>query len=79
MVKVSAVDSDDGSLTVARQLPAASGSVACMADVPPTDWLPFGQLTTIVRYVLPDHTTETCVAPEPVKAKACEVCSGGSR
>ena len=49
IVYVSAVDSDVGSLTVARQLPLASGSDAAMAEVPPTLWLPFGQLTSMVR------------------------------
>ena len=44
-----AADSDAGSLTVARQLPVASGSDAAMAEVPPTFWLPFGQLTAMVR------------------------------
>ncbi len=48
-VYVSAVDSVVGSLTVARQLPLASGRVAAMAEVPPTLWLPLGQLTTMVR------------------------------
>ena len=51
MVYVSEVVSDAGSLTVARQLPLASGSDAAMADVPPTLWLPLGQLTSMVRYV----------------------------
>ena len=37
-----------------------------MADVPPTLWLPFGQLTTIVRYVSPDQRTEIAIAPVPV-------------
>ncbi len=78
IVYVSAVDSDVGSLTVARQLPLASASDAAMADVPPTLWLPFGQLTSIVRYVAPDHVTETSMAPVPVKPKLLERCCGGS-
>ena len=49
MVYVKDVDSDEGSLTVARQLPLASGSDAAMADVPPTLCPPFGQLTSMVR------------------------------
>lgn len=49
IVYVSAIDSEVGSLTVARQLPLASGNEACMADDPPTFWLPLGQLTCIVR------------------------------
>jgi hypothetical protein len=36
MVYVNDVDSDVGSLTVARQFPLASGSDAAMAEVPPT-------------------------------------------
>jgi hypothetical protein len=48
-VYVSAADSDDGSLTVARQFPLASARDAAMADVPPTLWSPLGQLTVMVR------------------------------
>jgi hypothetical protein len=36
MMNVSATDSDAGSVTVAMQAPFASGSVAAMAEVPPT-------------------------------------------
>ena len=79
IVYVSDVDSDAGSLTVARQLPDASGSVAAMAEVPPTFWLPFGQLTSMVRYVSPDHTTEIRMEPVPVKPNWFEVWVGGSR
>jgi hypothetical protein len=78
IVYVSAADSDAGSLTVARQLPLASGSDASMADDPPTLWLPLGQFTSIVRYVSPDHVTETSMAPVPVKPKLLERCCGGS-
>jgi hypothetical protein len=49
IVYVSEVVSEAGSLTVARQLPLASGSDAAMAAVPPTLWSPLGQLTCIVR------------------------------
>ena len=50
-----------------------------MADVPPTLWLPLGQLTSMVRYVSPDHSTEISMAPVPVNPYSFEVCSGGSR
>jgi hypothetical protein len=43
------VDSDAGSLTVARQLPLAEGKVTAIAEVPPAFWLPPGQLTSRVR------------------------------
>ena len=79
MVYVSDVDSDVGSLTVARQLPLASGSDAAMADVPPTLWSPLGQLTSIVRYVFPDQTTETSIAPAPVNPNWFDDWSGGLR
>jgi hypothetical protein len=49
IVYVRAVDSDAGSLTVARQLPLALGKDAAMAEDPPTFWLPLGQLTCMVR------------------------------
>jgi hypothetical protein len=49
IVYVSEVVSEAGSLTVARQLPLASGSDAAMAAVPPTLWSPLGQLTPMVR------------------------------
>jgi hypothetical protein len=49
MLYVSAVDSDEGSLTVAMQLPRASGSVSAITPVPPALWLPLGQLATSVR------------------------------
>jgi hypothetical protein len=49
MVYVKDTVSDAGSLTVARQLPLASGSDAAMAEVPPTLWSPLGQLTSMVR------------------------------
>jgi len=49
IVYVSDAFSDGGSLTVATQLPLALGSEAAMAEVPPTLWLPFGQLTCMVR------------------------------
>ena len=39
---------------------------ADMADVPPTLWLPFGQLTCMVRWVVPDHNTEISIAPVPM-------------
>jgi hypothetical protein len=79
MVYVNEVDSDVGSLTVARQLPLASGSDAAMADVPPTLWSPLGQLTSMVRYVFPDQTTETSIAPAPVNPNWFEGWSGGLR
>jgi hypothetical protein len=79
MVYVNDVDSDVGSLTVARQFPLASGSDAAMAEVPPTLWSPLGQLTSMVRYVLPDHTTETSMAPLPVNPNWFEGWSGGLR
>jgi hypothetical protein len=66
IVYVNDVDSDAGSLIVARQLPLASGSDAAMADVPPTLWFALGQLTSMVRYVVPDQTTDTSIAPAPV-------------
>ena len=78
IVYVRAVDSDAGSLTVARQLPLASGKDAAMAEDPPTFWLPLGQLTCMVRYVGPDQTTETCIAPVPVKPTLLERWAGGS-
>src|SRR3984957_5058728 len=77
MVYVNDVDSDVGSLTVARQLPLASGSDAAMAEVPPTLWLPLGQLTSIVRQVALDQTTGPPVAPAPVNPKELERCCGG--
>ena len=46
---MSATDSDDGSVTVARQLPLAWLREAAMAEGPPTLWLPLGQLTVMVR------------------------------
>jgi hypothetical protein len=49
MVYVNEVVSEVGSLTVARQLPLASGSDAAMAAVPPTFCPPFAQLTCMVR------------------------------
>ena len=49
MVKVSATDSEEGSVTVAMQEPVALGSVAAMAEVPPTVWLPLGHDTTSVK------------------------------
>jgi len=70
MVYVNDVDSDVGSLTVARQLPLASGSDAAMAEVPPTFWSPLGQLIAMVRYVSPDQTTEISIAPVPVALHA---------
>lgn len=78
IVYVRVVDSDVGSVTVARQLPVASGSDAAMAEVPPTFWVPLGQLTCMVRYVEPDQTTEICIAPVPVKPTLLERCAGGS-
>ena len=50
-----------------------------MAEVPPTFWLPFAQLTSMVRYVSPDHTTEISMAPVPVNPYWFDVCTGGSR
>ena len=79
MVYVKGVDSEAGSLTVAMQLPLASGSVVCIAEVPPADWLPLGQLASSVKYVDPDHSTEMVVGPIPVKAKPLERCPGGLR
>ncbi len=79
MVYVSDVASEVGSVTVARQLPLAAGKDAAMADVPPTLWFPLGQLTSMVRYVLPDQTTETSMAPVPVKPYLFDGWSGGSR
>ena len=79
MVYVNDVDSDVGSLTVARQLPLASGSDAAMAEVPPTFWSPLGQLTSIVRYVFPDQTTEISIAPAPVNPNWFDAWSGGLR
>ena len=79
MVYVNDVDSDVGSLTVARQLPLASGSDAAMADVPPTLWSPLGQLTSMVRYVFPDQTTEISIAPVPVNPNWFDGWSGGLR
>ena len=79
MVYVSELDSEAGSLTVARQLPLASGRDAAMADVPPTLWSPLGQLTSMVRYVVPDQTTETSIAPLPVKPYLFDDWSGGLR
>jgi hypothetical protein len=64
---------------VAKQLPLASGSDAAMAEVPPTLWSPLGQLTSMVRYVLPDHTTEICMAPLPVNPNWFDDWSGGLR
>jgi hypothetical protein len=78
MVKTTSADSDVGSLTVARQLPLALGSEAAMVDDPPTFWSPLGQATCMVRYVEPDQTTETSIAPVPVKLKLLERCAGGS-
>jgi hypothetical protein len=75
---VSATDSEAGSVTVARHDPAASGSVAAIAEVPPTLWLEPGHATTIVRYVGPDHTTDTSMAPVPVNANTPDVFRGGS-
>ena len=80
MVKVSATDSEEGSVTVAMQEPAALGSVAAMAEVPPTVWLALGHDTTMVRYVAPDQTTEISMAPpDPVKAYPSDLVPGGSR
>jgi hypothetical protein len=73
------VDSDAGSLTVARQLPLAEGRVTAIAAVPPVLWLPLGQLTLRVRYVGPDQTTDIVVGPFPAKAKPLERCCGGFR
>jgi hypothetical protein len=50
-----------------------------MADVPPTLWFPLGQLTSIVRYVFPDQTTETSIAPAPVNPNWFDDWSGGLR
>jgi hypothetical protein len=75
---VSATDSEAGSVTVARHEPAASGSVAAIAEVPPTLWLEPGHVTTIVRYVGPDHTTDISMAPVPVNANTPDVFPGGS-
>jgi len=79
MVYVSDVVSDVGSLTVARQLPLALGSDAAIAPVPPTLWSPLGQLTSMVRYVFPDQTTETSMAPAPVNPYLFDGWSGGLR
>jgi hypothetical protein len=79
MVKVSEADSVVGSLTVARQLPLASGRETAMAEVPPPLWSPLGQVTSKERYVLPDQTTETSVAPVPVKPNLLNDWSGGLR
>ena len=49
IVYVSEAVSDVGSLTVARQLPLASGKDAAIAAVPPTLCPPLGQLTSMVR------------------------------
>ena len=80
MVNVSATDSEDGSVTVAMHEPIAFGSVAAIADVPPTLWLALGHDTTMVRYVASDQTTDTSVAPpDPVKAYPRDLVPGGSR
>ncbi len=79
IVKVKEVDSGAGSLTVARHSPLASGSVCCIAPVPPPFWVPLGQLTLKVKYVAPDHTTATCMEPLPANSKLLDVCTGGSR
>ena len=79
MVYVNDVDSEVGSLTVAMQFPLASGSDAAMAEVPPTLWPPLGQLTSMVRYVLPDQTTEISIAPLPVNPNWFDDWSGGLR
>jgi len=49
-----------------------------MAEDPPTFWVPLGQLTCMVRYVDPDQTTDTCIAPVPVKPTLLERWAGGS-
>jgi hypothetical protein len=79
IVYVSEVVSDEGSVTVARQLPLASGNDAAIAAVPPTLCPPFGQLTCMVRYVFPDQTTEISIAPAPVKPNLLEGSVGGLR
>ena len=80
MVKVSATDSEEGSVTVAMHEPIAFGSVAAIADVPPTLWLTLGHDTPMVRYVAPDQTTEISMAPpDPVKAYPSDLVPGGSR
>ncbi len=78
MVYVSEVDSDDGSVTVAVQLPDAS-SDACMPEAPPALSLPLGHDTAMVRYVSPPHTTEITMAPLPVNPNWFEASIGGAR
>ena len=78
MVYVSEVDSDDGSVTVAVQLPDAS-SDASMPEAPPALSLPLGHDTAMVRYVSPAHTTEITMAPLPVNPNWLEASIGGSR
>ena len=77
MVYVSEPISDAGSLTVARQLPLASGKDAAIADVPPTLCLSAGQPTSMVRYVFPDQTTEISIGPVPGKPNLLMHRSGG--
>jgi hypothetical protein len=80
MVNVSATDSEVGSLTVAMHEPVAFASVAAIAEVPPTLWLALGHDTTMVRYVAPDQTTDTSMAPpDPVNAYPRDLVPGGSR
>jgi hypothetical protein len=80
MVNVSETDSEDGSVTVAMHEPVAVGNVAAIAEVPPTLWLASAHDTTMVRYVAPDQTTDTSIAPpDPVKAYPRDLVPGGSR
>ena len=66
MVYVSEVDSDDGSRHRGQAVPAGVGQRRRHGGRP-ADALArrSGQLTSMVRYVVPDHTTEISIAPAP--------------
>ncbi len=78
MLKETVLVSGEGSLTVAWQVPAASGSEAAMLEVPPTVCVSLAHETVMLRYTSEDQTTETCIDPSPANCTALDVCAGGS-